>query len=187
MGTRVVLALGALTLVLGACGDDDDGGGGDISEEAQPYVDAFVEDAADADEDDLQISPEQAECFGARFVEIVGVDRLEEAGVTPDDFGGESDLDFSEIGLTEDEGGEIYDAFGACDVDIRAEFISSLGADDELSEEDRECVAEAFDDDLLRRILVTTMVEGEDALEADNELMGDVFAVFAECPGAAPS
>ena len=186
MATRVVLAVGVIALALSACGDDDDDGG-DVSEEEQPYVDAFVESAANADEDDLQLSSTQAECFGARFVDIVGVDRLEEAGVTPGDFGDESDFDFSAIGLTEDEGGEIYDAFGECDVDIREEFITSLGADEELSEEDRDCVAEAFDDDLLRRILVTTFVEGEDALEADDELMGDVFAVFAECPGAAPS
>jgi hypothetical protein len=183
MRTRVVLA--ALAVALGACGDDDDGG--EVSEEAQPYVDAFVDSAANAEEDELQLSSEQAECFGTRFVEIVGVDRLEDAGVTPDDFGDDSDMDFSELGLTEDEGGEIYDAFGECDVDIRQEFLASLGADEELSDEDRECVADAFDEDLLRRILVTTFVEGEDALENDEELMSDVFAVFAECPGAAPS
>jgi hypothetical protein len=183
MRTRVVLA--ALAIALVGCGDDDDSGGGDVSEEEQPYVDAFVEDAADADEEDLQISPEQAECFGARFVSIVGVDRLEEAGVTPEEFGGESDLDFSTLGLSEDEGGEIYDAFADCDVDIRAELLRSMGADD-MAEEDRECMADAFDDDLLRRMMITTFVEGEEALDADDELRGELFAVFAECPGAIP-
>ena len=48
-----------------------------------------------------------------------------------------------------------------------------------------QCLDEALDDDLLRRILVTTFVEGDDALEQDEELMGELFAVFAECPGAA--
>jgi hypothetical protein len=189
MSTRVVLVVAALALALGACGDDDDGGGGDggeVSEDAQPYVDAFVESAAEAEDDELQMSPEQAECFGGRFVEIVGVDRLEEAGVTPEDVGDDSDMDFSTLDLTEDEGGEIYDAFGDCDIDIRAEFLRSLGADDDIAEEDRECIAEAFDDDLLRRIMVTTFVEGEDALDTDEELQGEVLGVFAECPGAIP-
>ena len=36
-----------------------------------------------------------------------------------------------------------------------------------------------------RRILVTTFVQGEDALDQDEEIIGELFAVFAECPGAA--
>ena len=183
MRTRVVLAVGVLALAIGGCGGDDDD---DVSEDEQPYVDAFVASASDADEDELQLSGEQAECFGARFVDIVGVDRLEEAGVTPEDFGDDSSLDFSEIGLSEDEGEDIYDSFEECDVDIRAEFLNSLDADGSLTEEDRECVEDAFDEDLIRRMLVTTFVQGEDALEQDEELMSDVFAVFSECPGAAP-
>ena len=158
----------------------------DVSEEEQPYVDAFVESAANVDEGDLQISPAEAECFGARFVDVVGIDRLEEAGITPEDLAADTDFDFSAIGLTEQEGGEIYDAFGSCDVEIREEFLQSLNADNSISEEDQECLAEAFDEDLLRRIFVTTFVEGEDALDQDEELMGEVFAVFAQCPGAAP-
>ena len=34
-------------------------------------------------------------------------------------------------------------------------------------------------------MLVTTLVEGDDALNQDEELTGDLFELFAECPGAA--
>ena len=76
------------------------------------------------------------------------MDRLEEAGITPEDFGDDSDMDFSAIGLSEDEGNEIYDAFESCDVDIREEFLNSLNAEQSLSDEDRQCLEGAFDEDL---------------------------------------
>jgi hypothetical protein len=34
--------------------------------------------------------------------------------------------------------------------------------------------------------MVTTFVEGEEALDTDEDLQGEVLAVFAECPGAIP-
>ena len=78
----------------------------------------------------------------------------------------------------------MFDALGECDVDLRESFLAGMTEDSDLSDEDRECLDEAFDDDLLRRILVTAFVQGDDALEQDEELMGEMFAVFAECPGA---
>ena len=60
-----------------------------------------------------------------------------------------------------------------------------MATDEELSTEELECLEGAIDDDLMRRILVTTFVEGEDALDQDEELTGELFAMFAECPGAA--
>ena len=52
MLTRVGWWLGMLAFALGACGGDDDG---DVSDDEQPYVDAFVESATTADEDELQL------------------------------------------------------------------------------------------------------------------------------------
>ena len=183
MATRVVLVIGALALVLGACGDDDDGG--DVSEEEQPYVDALVESAAEDDGEDLQLDEAQAECLAPEWVSILGVDRLEAAGIEPGDLAAD-DLDFAELDLSEADGEAMLDALDECDVDMREIFLSGMTEDSELSEEDRACLDEAFDDDLLRRILVTSLVEGEDALDQDEDLMGEVFAVFAECPGAVP-
>ncbi len=182
MATRVVLVIGALALALGACGDDDDGG--DVSEAEQPYVDALIASAAEDEGEDIQLDEAQAECLAPKWVSILDVDRLEEAGIEPDELA-EDDLEFSELGLSESDGEAMFDALGECDVDLRESFIEGMLADSDLSEEDRACLDEAFDDDLLRRILVAAFVRGEDALEQDDEIMGDVFAVFAECPGAA--
>ena len=64
-------------------------------------------------------------------------------------------------------------------------LVASMSEDSDLSDEDRECLADAFDDDLLRRLMVTALTQGEEALQADEELMGDLFGVVAECPGVA--
>jgi hypothetical protein len=189
MARLLALLVGGAAVVLAAgCGDDDDdddAGGADVSEEAQPYVDAMVQGMTSTDEEsDLQLSPEQAECLAPRWVETIGVDRLQDAGIEPDDFASDADPDLSAMDLSEDEGNELYDAFGACDIDLKAEFIRSFTAEQELSEEDADCLVDAFSDDFLRRIMVITLIEGEEALDQNEELTGELLSVFSECPGA---
>jgi hypothetical protein len=188
MARMLALLVGGAAMVLAAgCGDDDDddAGGADVSEEAQPYVDAMVEGMATADEEgDLQLDSEQAECLAPRWVETIGVERLQEAGIEPDDFASDADPDLSAMDLSEDEGNELYDAFGACDIDLKSEFIASLAADQNLSDEDAECLRDAFSDDFLRRIMVTSLIEGDEALDQNEELTGELLSVFSECPGA---
>jgi hypothetical protein len=186
----VMLTAGVLGLTgLVACGGDDDddaggGGGDDVSEAEQPYVDAMIENFRSGDADELTLTDEQAECVGPKWIDTIGVERLEEAGLEPSDIASDSESDISELGLSEDEGGELYDAFGACDVDLQALFIDSLAADEDLTDEDRQCLVDNFDEDFLRRILVLTLTQGDDALEGDEELTGELFDVFSECPGA---
>ncbi len=186
--TLALLMAAAVAVSIGGCGDDDDAGGGDdveVSEEAQPYVDAMIESFDNSDPDELEIDREQAQCLAPRWVETIGPDRLAEAGIEPEDFSSEGDVDLSTADLSEDDGNEMYDAFEACGIDVKNLFVQSMANDEELSTEDVECLEGAIDDDLMRRILVTTFVEGEDALDQDEELTGELFAMFAECPGAA--
>jgi hypothetical protein len=190
MTRRLALLFGAAAIVLaGGCGDDDDAGGGDVevSDEAQPYVDAMIAGMVSSDDDeddDLQLEQDQAECLAPRWVETIGVDRLQDAGLEPDDFATDSDPDLSALDLSDEEGGELYDAFGTCDIDLKAEFIRSLTTEQNLSEEDADCLSDAFSDDFLRRIMVISLVEGDDALDDNEELTGELLSVFSECPGA---
>jgi hypothetical protein len=182
----VMIAVGALALA--ACGGDDDddaGGGGDVSAEEQPYVDAMVTSFTSGDAGELTMTEDQANCVAPRWIDTLDVAALEAAGVEPDDIGSDSSMDLSDLELSEDQGGDLYDAFGACDVDVKDLFINSLAEGSELSDEDRDCLDENFDDDLLRRVMVVSLTEGDDGLDGDEDLMSDVFAVFAECPGAA--
>ncbi|WP_110180578.1 hypothetical protein [Nocardioides solisilvae] len=160
----LVLA-GLAPLILSACG----GGGEGESDEAKPYVDAMATSMA---EGDSPMDKEQSTCFSEGFVDVVGLDKVKEAG-SPEEFGeGTDDLDFSTLELTEDQGNDIYDNFEECGVDLRDEMLKEMSADDSIPAESKECVEDAITEDALRDFFVTSMVEGEEAGGAGGELMG---------------
>jgi hypothetical protein len=210
--TLSLLVAGAALAFAAGCSDDDDDGASNTeggtagspttgspttagsassgtagSADAQAYVDAMIESFDNADPDELQIDREQAQCLAPKWVDAIGADRLAAAGIQPRDFGAEGDVDLSEVGLSEDDGGAMYDAFGECDIDVKTLFVESFSAERDVSEEDKDCLSDAMSDDLLRRIMVTTFVEGEEALNQDEELSGELFGVFADCPGLVPN
>ena len=186
MTRKLVAAVGTALALLTGCGGDDDGEGatGDVSDEARPYVDALVESAENSDSD-VPFEAGEAECLAPRWVDILDPTRLEEAGIAPEDLAGSDDA-ITELDLTEEDGGALYDAMVECGVDVRDEFIAGIAEESDLSEEDRACLEEQFDDDFLRRIFVVVLTQGEDALQADQAFTSEVLSKFSECPGALP-
>jgi hypothetical protein len=179
---RTMLAVAVLMMAaLGAgCGDDDDGGGGESSSgEGQEYVDAIV-----ASTDDSELTDEENECFARAFVDAVGVEQLQGA-VTPDEIREDPDSSPEEFGITldEDQADAFWEDVNGC-MDVRAAFVEGLTEGEDMSQETVDCLEDAIDDDLLKRVLVTSLVEGEDALEEDQELMSDLIGVLGDCPGA---
>jgi hypothetical protein len=182
----LVLALAAMGIFGAACGGDDDesggGSGGDSSsDEGQEYVDAIV---ASSNESDL--TDEESECFARAFVDAVGVDQLHDA-VTPDEIREDPQSSPSEFGITLDDAqaDAFWEDLNDC-MDVRAEFVEALTAGENVSDQDVECLERAIDDDLLKRLLVTSVMEGDEALEDDEELRADLIDAFNECPGALP-
>jgi hypothetical protein len=179
---RTMLAVAVLVMAaLGAaCGDDDDGGGGESSsDEGQEYVDAIV-----ASNDDSELTDEENECFARAFVDAVGVEQLQGA-VTPDEIREDPESSPSEFGLTldDDEADAFWEDVNEC-MDVRAAFVEGLTEGEDMSQETVDCLEDAIDDDLLKRVLVTSLMEGEDALQQDQELMSDLIGVLGDCPGA---
>jgi hypothetical protein len=171
----VVLAMAAIGA---ACGDDD-GGSESSSDEGQEYVDAIV-----ASSDDSELTDEENECLARAFVDAVGVDELQDA-VSPDEIrqNPESTPEDLGINLDEDQADAFWEDVNDC-MDVRAAFVEGITEGENLSEETIGCLEDAIDDDLLKRIFLTSLIEGEDALEEDEELMGDFIGVLSECPGA---
>jgi hypothetical protein len=177
-----VLVMGAFGV---ACGDDDgDGGSGgeSSSDEGQEYVDAIV-----ASNDESDLSDEESECFARAFVDAVGVDQLRGA-VSPEEIRENPESSPDEYGITldDDQADAFWDDLNGC-MDVRAAFVEGLAAGENMSDETVACLEDAIDDDLLKRVLLTALVEGDDALEEDEELMGDLIGVFSDCPGAVES
>jgi hypothetical protein len=179
---RTMLAVAVLVMAaLGAaCGDDDAGGGGESSsEEGQEYVDAIV-----ASNDDSELTDEENECFARAFVDAVGVDELQGA-VTPDEIREDPQRSPEEFGITldDDQADAFWEDVNEC-MDVRAAFVEGLTEGEDMSQETVDCLEDAIDDDLLKRVLVTSLMQGDDALQEDQELMGDLIGVLGDCPGA---
>ena len=67
-----------------------------------------------------------------RWVNTIGVDRFESAGIEADDVGNESDdVALATVGLSQADGNELYDAFAACDVDIEQAIVAASGLGEE--------------------------------------------------------
>jgi hypothetical protein len=179
---RTMLAVAVLMMaaVGAACGDDDDGGGSESSSaEGQEYVDAIV-----ASNEDSELTEEENECFARAFVDAVGVEQLQGA-VTPDEIREDPESSPDEFGITldEDQADAFWEDVNEC-MDVRAAFVEGLTEGEDMSQETVDCLEGAIDDDLLKRVLVTSLMEGEDALEEDQELMSDLIGAVGDCPGA---
>ncbi|MFP5255839.1 MAG: hypothetical protein ACLGI8_08340 [Acidimicrobiia bacterium] len=166
-------------LLLAACGDDGGGGGGDLSSDEQEYVDAAM---AEFDPEQAEpLTEDDARCVVTSMVDSLGVDRLEELGITPASFGTD-DAPFPE-GLNEDEANDLVDGFDSC-IDLPALFTEQMAADPSIDDETKECLEGAFDEDTIRSLFVTMLTEGEDALQEDPELLQELMSILQECPGA---
>jgi hypothetical protein len=107
----------------------------------------------------LKTTAEQAECMAPRWLDTIGMERLKEHDVAPADIGDDVNVD----------GSALYDAFGACDVDIRQLFIV-LAAEGQTADV-ATCVEGALTPDLLRQLMVSSIVQDQpdDQLQADFE------------------
>jgi hypothetical protein len=88
----------------------------------------------------------------------------------------------SELGITLDDqqGDALWDEISGC-VDFRELFLDTAeGAPPEAVE----CIDDALDDDLLRRLFLAGLTEGDDALEDDEQLNDDLAALGSQCSEA---
>lgn len=169
--TLAIALVAVLSLFATGCGDDGGGGNAAVSDENRPYVDAMKESMRTSNEEDgdLELSDDQIDCLAPRFVNAIGMDNIEAAGVTPDDIK-TSDMDFSGMDLTEEDGNRIYDSFGQCDIDLRELLMVSMADDEEMSEATATCMEGVFTDENLRKFMVSSMVNGDEGMEDDAEM-----------------
>lgn len=149
----------------------------EVSADAKPYVDAMVKGMQS--DKSTPLTDKQAECFASRFVDDVGVDALKSAGVDPASLAStDTSMDFKALNLTKAEGNAIYDNFGKCGINLREEMMKSMATDGELSVAAKACFETALTDDNLRKIMVTSMIKGDAALENDPELSAVMGALM---------
>lgn len=166
LSLSILLAAGGVA----ACGDD---GGGGASADAQPYVDALVESLLEDQDDEFGYDEDEAECIAEKAIDTIGVDTLEEEGITPEDVAA-SDGPDELVDLSSSQARRIAEAFPDCGVDFAALFAA------DAPEEARGCVEDNLDEDALIDAFALSL-QGDD--EAADAALSDIFgALQAECP-----
>lgn len=174
MRRNVVVMLVMVLLVVG-CGDDEG-----LSGEEQEFVDAVVRmSTQDVDPSDPFGGAEVARCYAERLVTELGVDRLAELGVTPDNISESSEAMFSL--MTEEEIQVLIDIGLEC-MDFESFMVDRMVAEG-LSQESAECyIDELAKTDVLRQMMIGGMEEGEDYRpDQDPELMPLMMEAATKC------
>ncbi|WP_421121121.1 hypothetical protein ACE2AJ_07585 [Aquihabitans daechungensis] len=143
---------------------------------AEEYTAAYVVNLSSGkkDEGNLVLTEEEAACVAPRFVDVITAEALREGEVTPADVEDPS-FEPSDVGLSVDQGTQLVDAFGACDVDIIALFVESFTLG--MTPEQQACAAENVDPDLTKALLVKSL----STEEADAEFEAVLDDLDADC------
>ena len=159
---------------------------GEPSGDAQDYVDALVA-TIEGDEGEEVFEPGQVECLAGNFVDVIGVEALQAAGVSPEEFAQGNGSNFPpELGVDEAKANELYDQFAACEVDLVEVFTKAFSSGrGEATAEQRACLDEVLTDENLRASFVADYL-GEDLADDPLEAAG-VCVGFDEPRTAEPA
>jgi hypothetical protein len=183
---RWLVAAGIVAVaVVSGCG----GGGGSEDTEAA-YAAAIGESMRASAGDEFPVSESEARCVGDGFVNIVGVETFEDAGISPDDIRQDPDRDLDELiaDPTPEQADDLVDVIFEC-VDIGAVFAAGFEAsaaedDVQIPQDKVECIAQNFErNERLRDLFATSILEGSDpdfdegGAELLGEILGDCLSV----------
>jgi hypothetical protein len=164
------VVVGVGLLLFGACGGDSDVGGGNdeggeataADGETQLYIDAVADEIAD--QGDIPMDDEMAACAAAAMVNLVGVDALVEAGISPEEFGDADSLSELDVEAPVDAAARLGEAFGECDFAVLLTAAMAEGfaeaAGTELPAEGTACLEDSMGGQAVTDALATFFVDG---------------------------
>ena len=162
----VALLVTAAILVAAACGGGSDSGG---SDDEQAYASAFAASLQGAMSDNnVTVSGGEAECVGDRIVEIVGVEKLAESGLTPEEIRADTaDLQSSLGDPTPEQASQLSDAIFDC-LNVAEIFVagfeqSAQDAGFVLTDEKVECLGKNFEQNQeMRELIAQSIITGKE-------------------------
>lgn len=171
MSVRVTAALVACLLLVGACSDE--------GPDRAAYVEAVRTDLLSSDEvEELPLDDDEATCVAEAVVDAAGVERLDDAGVTPQDFAA---AEFEELDVGADPDQLRDDLAGSLEeCSLGAPLIAVMVAEFpfELDDADEACIADALDDSPeLATGVAAVLVDGD-----ERALTGALTTGLAACP-----
>jgi hypothetical protein len=193
-GLVTVLALAVVLAAACSGGDDAGAGPGQASDDeqaqdAQAYIDAAaVSLTSDAT---LGLDRATATCVSTALVDVIGVDALDESGVTPENFVSEDSVTVP-TGLPEDSTTRLSEAIAECDVERGlAAMFAATGMTEfgiELPDDAIACLGESIDPQALDDALAAFLLpSGDSSAAGDATLEGTFASLFVDAAAACPS
>lgn len=157
------------------------GGIGDDSTDADVYIEASAESMQEAEQDEMSVDAATATCIATVTLELVGVDALVAAHITPEEFAEAENFAELDVELPEDAMTELADGLADCDIaePLAEATVEALvvGMGEELSPEATSCLEEALESEALVEALAESFIDGSKL--ALTMLLSDAFA---SCP-----
>ncbi len=146
MRIRTIGAVAVLALSLAACGNDEEAASQAISKSIM-----------DSNDENFEVTKEEADCVGDGLVEKIGVDKLTEYDILTEDL--ESSGGINDVEMSRADAESAADVMADC-ADIKQVFTNAMG---ELPEEAQACVDENLDDEVIHEFLVAIFMNDQEA------------------------
>jgi hypothetical protein len=161
------------------------GGSGEPSGDADAYAASLAKGLTQVESSgaELRVSAEEADCVAPRWIEVIGLDRLGDRGVAPADLE-DPDFDFPGLGLSDDDGLGMVDAFTDCGVDLYQQFTDVLA--EGLDATQKACLERELTDDLARTFLSQTLTSSDMSADLSKTLDAIDQACELSPTGSAP-
>lgn len=173
------MAAGAI--LLGACGGDDDDGSASGGQ-GDEYVDAVA--ASMSEDEETPLDAERANCAATAIVDVVGVDTLTDADISPDELGEADSLRSLDVELPDDVNERLGEALGQCDLAAELEGVMVASFSDEfgseLPEEAAACLRDNMDDQALVDAMAAAFVDG-----SGEQVQEALTPAIGQCPSVA--
>ncbi len=174
--TRFLAVIGVAALFLGACGNDTSNsgeggsGGSDLGSDEQAYVDEMTAAIQKSSGEDEAIPQDQAECWMGDMVDGIGVDKMKEAGFTPESIAADGEGDKVDLKkLSEGDRKVVAESFTNC-IDLEAVFMESLASSGEdIPKEMKECF-EGIDWEVIEEKFSEMILTGDEMDENDSAM-----------------
>ncbi len=123
----------------------------------QAYVDALVNEfASEASSDSTVPNGSQARCIAKRWIRVMGVERLQQHGLTPSKLAGLSDI--SALGLTHGDGVALIDGLQSCGYDWRQLVWNEARSSGKLTTDQIDCLKKHVDANTLKSAFADGLV-----------------------------
>lgn len=162
-----------------AGGGEEPAGGDDELLGGDEYTDVLAASFEDA-ETGFGATAEESRCAAEEIVDAIGAERMQEAGITAEQLSADETAGSD---LTEEEGTVVADAVIGC-IDLAAAYARGFTGG-QATADDTACIAERFDDDIYRQLIVADVTTGSDAKLPREvaDVLADTFVSCADLAG----